>query len=507
MSLNKLSSYFSENRKKLFFSCLLSTVVCAMAAHGFLFTNEFFSHDSASGFAYAPNVINSFYIGIGRFLIPCYDLVKGCAAAPWLIGILFIIWMSLSSFFICEILEIKGSVLPCLASGILCTNMALTLTGATYVYCLDDYALALFTAVLALYFFKKDGWASLLGVIFLVISLALYQPYFSVTLSLAFLCVIKSFASGNHAGKTVLEGLKYIALSLLSFLVYYGVWTIITVRLSIVKERVDESLLSGGIRSILTSVETANSAFWDFLFNKRGELGYLLPAVHVLILLFIIAAVIARLCDKKVPVLNRVLFAVLVILIPTVFESAYIMMPGNSHGLTTFVQEFIYITAILCIPRFFPEKPAFTAVVSGCLCLVIWQHTAAANQIYLKKELEKNNTLALANRVIDRIEETEGYVPGSTPVSFIGALNQNEYFSKGWTSFDSYEHMNFLTNIWNSYAATYNLDAYIYYYMNYPLYIRPASDFASSKEVQKMPIYPNKGSVKMVDGSVVVKLS
>ncbi len=507
MSLNKLSSYFSENKRKLFLSCLLSTVVCSMAAHGFLFTNEFFSHDSASGFTYATDVINVFYISIGRFLIPVYDLIKGCAAAPWLIGILFIIWMSLSSFFICEILEIKGSVLSCLASGILCTNMALTLTGATYVYCLDDYAFALFTAVLALYFFKKSGWAALLGVIFLAVSLAFYQPYFSVTIALAFLCVMKSFASGKHAGKTVLEGLKYIALSLLSFLVYYGVWTAVTIRLSIAKERVDESLLSGGIKSIWTSVETANSAFWDFLFDANGELGYLLPAVHVILLLFIIAAVMVRLCDKKVPVLNRVLFAVLVLLIPTVFESACIMMPGNSHGLTMFAREFIYITAILCVPQFFPEKPAFKAIVSGLLCLVFWQHTAAANQVYLKKELEKNNTIALANRIITRIEETEGYVPGLTTVSFVGSLDKNEHFSRGWPSFKSYNHFDSLTGLWHSYSATYNIDAYIYYYMNYPLYIRPASDFSSSKEVQKMPIYPNKGSVKMIDDSVVVKLS
>ncbi len=478
-----------------------------MAAHGFLFTNEFFSHDSASGFTYSPNVVNEFFIGLGRFLIPVYDTVKGCAAAPWLIGLLFIIWMSLSSFFICEILEIKGTLLPCLASGILCTNMALTLTGATYIYCLDDYAFALLTAVLALYFFKKDSWASLLGVIFLVTSLALYQPYFSAAIALAFLCVMKSFSSGKHAGKTVLEGLKYIGLSILSFLIYYGIWTLITNCLSIPKERIDESLLSGGLESVLDSVATANSSFWDFVINPGRELGYLLPVCHVLLLLFIIAAVIMRLIDKSVPVLNRVLFAVLVLLIPTVFESVYIMMPGNSHGLTTFAQEFIYILGILSLARFFGEKLPFKAVVSVLLCLVIWQHTAASNQVYLKKELEKNNTLALANRVITRIEETEGYVPGLTSVCFVGELDKNEYFANGWPSFKSYKHLESLTNVWNNYAATYNLAGYIYYYMNYPIYNRPESELSSLREVREMPVYPNKGSVKMIDDSVVVKLS
>ena len=50
---------------------LCASVVFSFAAHGFLFANECFSHDSISYFTYATGT-PSFYIGIGRFLIPLY---------------------------------------------------------------------------------------------------------------------------------------------------------------------------------------------------------------------------------------------------------------------------------------------------------------------------------------------------------------------------------------------------------------------------------------------------
>ena len=75
---------------------LISTALFSFAAHGYLFTNELFSHDSISYFTYATGSFD-FYIGIGRFVIPVYELLKGDVAAPWLIGLLYIFWMSAAS--------------------------------------------------------------------------------------------------------------------------------------------------------------------------------------------------------------------------------------------------------------------------------------------------------------------------------------------------------------------------------------------------------------------------
>ena len=49
-----------------------------------------------------------------------------------------------------------------------------------------------------------------------------------------------------------------------------------------------------------------------------------------------------------------------------------------------------------------------------------------ANQIYLKKDLEYDTTLSVMTRVVDRIEQVEGYIPGETPVKFLGDIQRSK---------------------------------------------------------------------------------
>ena len=149
---------------------LCATAAFSFAAHGFLFANEFFSHDSVSYFTYATGT-SAFYTGIGRFAIPLYESIKGDVAAPWLIGLLFILWMTLTAVLVTELLGIRsrsGMVLTC---GLLCTNLALTLTGATYVYCMDEYAFALCAAAAAAWCFARGRWWMPAGLVALVFAL------------------------------------------------------------------------------------------------------------------------------------------------------------------------------------------------------------------------------------------------------------------------------------------------------------------------------------------------
>ena len=59
----------------------------------------------------------------------------------------------------------------------------------------------------------------------------------------------------------------------------------------------------------------------------------------------------------------------------------------------------------------------------------------------------------------------------------------------------------------HDYAATYNLGRYLTDYLNAPLVWDTEADAASWPEVEAMPAFPAAGSVALVDGTVVVKLS
>ena len=142
------------------------------------------------------------------------------------------------------------------------------------------------------------------------------------------------------------------------------------------------------------------------------------------------------------------------------------------------------------------------AVVS--LGLILWHHVVFANQVYMKKALEKNTTLILAGQVIGRIESAEGYVPGVTPVAFAGRLDHNRTLNVPRADFGELPDW---VGLWQSYAATYNMGRYLTEYLAYPLVWDQEADPASWPEVASMPVYPAAGSVAVVRGTVVVKLS
>ena len=485
---------------------LMTTLVCSFAAHGFLFTNEFFSHDSISYFTYATGS-GSFYTSIGRFVIPVYELLKGDVAAPWLIGLLFLFWMSLTSFLVTQLLKIRSTAGIVLTSGLLCTNAALTLTGATYIYCMDEYAFALFTAVAAVYLVHRGRWWTLPGVLLLVVSLAVYQAYFTVAASLCLILVLRRLAANEPLGRTVLSGFWYLCALAAGFAAYYGLWSVICGVSGVAKRRVEESLLAGsGLEKLVDLIREANVAYVRNLFDPSGVLGWLMPVLHGLLIAALLWKLISILWNKELFWGNRVLLVCLACLIPTAFNSASILLAGSATQLMTFAGEWIYVLLLLGYESSEEngKAPSLRLFAMFLLCCVLWQHTVYANQVYMKKELEHTATVSLATRIIDRIELLEGYIPGKTPVAFAGRLDRNDYLNRGRDEFTELEHT---VGLWSDYSATYNLGRYITDYMNYPLLWDTGTDFSQMEEVQSMPLFPAADSVRMIDGTVVVKLS
>lgn len=484
---------------------LCATAAFSFAAHGFLFANEFFSHDSVSYFTYATGT-PAFYTGIGRFAIPLYESIKGDVAAPWLIGLLFILWMTLTAVLVTELLGIRsrsGMVLTC---GLLCTNLALTLTGATYVYCMDEYAFALCAAAAAAWCFARGRWWMPAGLVALVVSLAVYQPYFTVAAALCMLDILRRTAAGETVKKLLAAGVRYLGLLAVGFLLYYAAWTGACALLDVAKRRVEESLLGSGLGAVLRLMVRANVEYVRSLLDGSGVLGWFLPLLHVLLLAALLWRLAMLLADRALPWGNKALLVLLTCLLPTALNSAAILMAGNETELMTFGGELFYLLPLMGRE---PEarrswKPVLRTALAVVLCGVLWQHVVYANQVYVKKDLDKNATLVLAARMLDRIEETEGYVPGETPVAFVGRLDDNETLNRGREAFADLDHT---VGLWSDYAATYNLGRYLTDYLNAPLAWDTETDFSTRAEVQAMPAFPAAESVAMVDGTVVVKLS
>lgn len=481
----------------------IATVVMSLVAHGFLFTNEFFSHDSLGYYFSFERGSVSFYVSVGRFGISVYELIKGNVAAPWLMGLLFTLWMALSAFLVVRLLGIRSPLGMALTSALLCSNPAMTLTGATYIYCMDEYAFALFAAVAAVYLFRRGRWWTVAGVAALVVSISVYQAYFTVALGLCVLLVMKRLTD-NEKG-AFLEGVRYVALLAAGFVVYYGVWTVLCAVLDVEKMRTGESILSN-LGQLPAQVVTAAARYMERLLLAKDVLGYFRPALHWVMVLLLGWRLIVFLLDREVRPGDRVLMAVLCLLLPVAFNAPQILFPAAASELTTFSWELPYLLLIMWMEPAArrPSGKACRSAAAVALCGVLWFHTVYANTVYLKKELEKGATISLATRVIERVEQVEGYVPGQTYVALVGRLDLNDFLNRGRPGFEDVEAT---VGLFRDYSATYALDFYITDYLNYPMLFDKYTDFSQDPQVQAMPVYPDAGAIQMVNGVVVVKIS
>ena len=491
----------NQRRMTAFFSAAL----CTVAAHGFLFTNEFFSHDSVSYFNYTEFGF-PFYTGIGRFLIPVYEACKGQVAAPWLIGLLFTLWMGLAGIVVTDLLAIQTPSGVGLACGLLCTNISISLTGATYVYCMDEYAFALLCAATAAFLFLRGGRLALLGTLPLLASLSIYQPYATVTAVLCLLALIRDASDGRRFRTVLVHGISALTLMTVSYLLYYGLWTLLRVLVRVPQTRDVVSFRDFGALERLIS---ANTSFFGFLFRPGVVLGAVRPIVHGFLLALLFWHLLRVLSNGRVPVPNRILLLALAALLPAALYSVAFVMPGEAHDLTAYARELFYLLPLSLLdmpPGRTPRRIASAERVTVCvlLSLLLWHHVVYANQAYMKKELEKTSTLLLAARIVDRIETLPGYVPGETRVAFAGRLDDNEPLDVPLDAFDDFRTQ---TGLWHAHAATYNFGRYLTKYLQYPVNWDTESGVTRSELAKAMPAFPAEGSVRMIDGVVVVKLS
>lgn len=94
-----------------------------------------------------------------------------------------------------------------------------------------------------------------------------------------------------------------------------------------------------------------------------------------------------------------------------------------------------------------------------------------------------------------------GYIPGTTPVAISGYFEGSPYL----TDLSGFEDVT--TYAMGKTSLTYQGTDYamIIYYLGIDMNLTRVD--ASIEEIQQMPVYPAEGSISVVDGVIVIKVS
>lgn len=189
---------------------------------------------------------------------------------------------------------------------------------------------------------------------------------------------------------------------------------------------------AGNIVSLLMSYA---GLIWPCLLNLGDSIFHTAYSRGLLMILAQLAVgsvavgVVLVMGRKRFPPWRVLWILVLVLILPFGMNCIYFIAGGvGVYDLMSYAAWFFYVFLLVCALRLgdIPQVPmGLRRLVKwaayGLVAFVLVQNVTIANTAYVKKELDANATLSTMTRVVDQLEQRDDYVPGETPVAFVGA--------------------------------------------------------------------------------------
>lgn len=503
-------------KKSLLFTLLWGTI------HAYGFLNFTISHDSLEAL-YSGNSEIEWKLSIGRIFVTIYrQFTRGLLTTPWLIGLIALLWIGLSVCFITRIFDQKSSCFIALTAGIMTVNPVVTALSATFLHDLDIDMFALFLGVLTVYLWKEYRWGIYTGIFFVSVILGLYQSYLSVVITLIIIVSIMSLLEGTACKKVVLKGIRGILMVLggsILYLLYLQIFSWITgVSLNSSYNSMGQLFIASDSSFFWNIIKTYY--YWAMYFVKPITLYPVafITAGNIILVFCILSLVLPVILGRKMTADGKLLLMALGVLLPLGMNISYVMSKGILHGLMKYAFCFIYILTLLladwgikniddgkgiCRGRF------VKAVTVAMVALMIWNCIPVANAAYLKKDLERQQTLSLMTRVVSQMEGLEDYESGKTEVMFAGKINLDEM--PGFEIFDGDGNVTGVQGLTaNDQIKNYrDYEAYFRYILNISINLcseARRAELWNTEMVKAMPVFPEKGCMEFVNKTLVIKM-
>ena len=160
---------------------------------------------------------------------------------------------------------------------------------------------------------------------------------------------------------------------------------------------------------------------------------------------------------QKLPLSSVWMVLFLVLMLPFSMNFIQFVAQGTVSGLTIYAYSFFYLAALFLSFKVSSSFSHSAGQLSALLLsLLIGLNIIHANQLYIKRDLELSSTLSVMTRILNRAEETEGYIPGETPVVPFGLLSSLVMERPGFEAAASQQGMN------TTYAAAHEYSLYWY---------------------------------------------
>lgn len=496
-------------QRAAFFACIITGYL----VHLYAFTNIVPCSDGLSR-VYDPQQMTV----SGRWFLHYASMLNGFTQMPAVIGLLSMLLLGAAAALTVGLLRLRSRSLGGVCGAVMAAFPCLGYT-FLYMFTASAYCLAIFMAVLAVQLAVRGKWRLVPAVLLLATAMGTYQAYAAMSIALSVLVVIEFLTRPEATLRGTLRlGGRLVAFLALGAAAYYGILQIF-LRVKHVQLLsylgMDTVMTHYPLAKLPSLLVTTYKQVLAFFFIPGSANAYNTPVLSVLNALLLAAAAVGLVAALRHDGLLRqpwrvLLLLVLILLFPLAINFGQIMSPYSAPTpIMKYAFVLVYLAALLmldkcdgCIPC--PKATGIAGAVCVCALLVCFLQTN--NLLYTASAQAHRATQSYLTRMMARVEDCDGYTP-DMEVVIIGTIPDEQMHS----AIESYAQVEHYSVPIHQVAP---LNKHLYYYLNDWLSIpieEPSQEtmaaVAGSDAFAAMPLYPQQGSVKVIDGRVVVKLS
>lgn len=501
-------------------AAFFGAVVIGLMTHIYGFTNKLYNYDelmnTPSGYGTGAESGRWFLRILGDF----FGAQFGNYSLPFINGMLSVLLLSLSAALIAGMFRMESKFLAVMLGGFFVSFPAVTST-FMFMYTAVYYSVAVFFSVLAAWLmvrFPKKIVLNLLAVVLIACSLGIYQAYFPNTVSLLVMSIILlcAFSKEETTWKDVFFlALRYVVVLALGMILYFILHKVLVAAWGL-EINSYQGLDSMGQTSVSEVLSAVVRGYKDFINLFRHDVMCLNPTTYVRRSYFLMMASwgIGALCllfGEKGCKVRKVFLVLGFLAFPIAVYLIYVMTPnGWVYTLMAYSVVFVSVFNLVWADKFqvsFDKKEivrkgtqwiaSLTSVIM--IAVYIWY----GNGCYMGLEYTKYHDMSYFQTMVTQIKSLDGY-NDELPLALIGnEINDttNNMGSLVGGTFGLGGKTD--TNI-NAYSRNYIITKFLGFAPQFCGY-EEIKELLENEEVQEMPCYPDDGSIKIIDGVIVVK--
>lgn len=506
---------------------LLVAVVAGMLVHSTIYVNGLVTPD---GLWYGEySLAGSWEISIGRWGLYLVDLLHGGINSNTMIAFFAILYTALAGVLLNSLFQVKCTAKAIIIPTVLTCSPMLSMF-ITYPFCADAYALSILLGVFSVYAisaFSGTVKKIVISALCVMLLTSVYQSSLGVTLAVAAGYLIMRLLRDAGELKAAAKDILHVIIAVVvGVILYYAVTQLILIiwDASLADYKGASSVsISHILQNIPGGIRNAYKFFWAFFLNDwMVKNVFFTKYVYIILAVIALVSMIIRFVSggRKHPYLP-VICLVLLVLLPVCCNVICLIVPETdiyllmAAGMMMTIPLLIAMTDINRDGESEKKVPAWLQKglrVGGAAvaAVLVWAFILTCQTDAIVMRSAKNQTTMLANRIWQHVETREDYIQGETRLLVAGRPMDGNYPNPSRLLYEANPYATWGL-VWETYNG--NLHTWEQVFRQYigttyrNCTVEEYAAIAATEAFDRMTLYPDAGSIQMIDDVLVVKIS